>query len=103
MVEYRQGYKTMSPALKTLMQLTLEKRIAHDGNAALRWMVDNLAVTRDPAGNIKPDKEKATEKIDGAIAMIMALDRAFQNNAERKKCVYDTRGLLGYSADGWIQ
>ena len=103
MVEYRQGYKTMSPAMKTLMQLTLEKRIAHGGNLALRWMVDNLAAARDPAGNIKPDKESATEKIDGAVAMIMAVDRAFQNNAKRNRSVYETRGLLGYSANGWIQ
>jgi len=103
MVEYRQGYKTMSPAMKTLMQLTLEKRIAHGGNVALRWMVDNMNASRDPAGNIKPDKESATEKIDGAVAMIMAVDRAFQNNAKRHKSVYETRGIIGYSANGWVQ
>ncbi len=40
--------------------------------------MDNIFIRRDPAGNIKPDKEKSTEKIDGAVAMIMALDRAIR-------------------------
>jgi phage terminase large subunit-like protein len=39
-------------------------------------MCDNLVVRMDPAGNVKPDKEKSTEKIDGMVALIMALDRA---------------------------
>ena len=48
----------------------------------------------DPAGNIKADKEKSTEKIDGAIATIMALDRAIRCRNEKTESVYDTRGLL---------
>ena len=47
-----------------------------------------------PAGNIKPDKEKSTEKIDGAVATIMALDRAIRCGNENVESVYDTRGLL---------
>ena len=66
----------MSPASKELMKLTLEKNIAHGGNPVLRWMLDNIYVKTDSAGNIKPDKEKSTERIDGAVALIMALDRA---------------------------
>ncbi|MDK2986526.1 MAG: hypothetical protein PWQ96_2170 [Clostridia bacterium] len=46
----------------------------------------------DPAGNIKPDKEKSTERIDGAVALIMALDRALRN--EGSGSVYDSRGIL---------
>lgn len=42
----------------------------------LRWMMDNIFIKTDPAGNIKPDKEKSIEKIDGVVATIMALDRA---------------------------
>lgn len=45
----------------------------------LRWMMDNIFIKQDPAGNIKPDKEKSMEKIDGAVAAIMALDRAIRN------------------------
>lgn len=56
----------------------LEKKIAHGGHPGLRWNVDNICIRTDPAGNIKADKEKSTEKIDGAIATIMALDRAIR-------------------------
>lgn len=49
---------------------------------------------RPPAGNIKPDKEKSTEKIDGAVTTIMALDRAIRCGNENVESVYDTRGLL---------
>lgn len=48
----------------------------------------------DPAGNIKADKEKSTEKIDGAIATIMGLDRAIRCGNEVHESVYDRRGLL---------
>ena len=59
----------------------------------LRWMMDNIYVKTDPAGNIKPDKEKSTERIDGAVALIMALDRAIRNNGTGGS-VYDERGIL---------
>lgn len=91
-VPFGQGYKDMSPASKELMKITLEKRIVHGGNPVLRWMMDNIFVKTDPAGNIKPDKEKSTERIDGAVAMIMALDRAIRN--ENRESVYDGRGIL---------
>lgn len=80
-VPFGQGYKDMSPPTKELMKLVLEKRIAHGGNPVLSWMMDNIHVRTDPAGNIKPDKEKSTEKIDGAVALIMALDRAIRNES----------------------
>ena len=83
----------MSPPTKELMKLVLEQKIAHDGNPILRWMIDNIYIRNDPAGNIKADKEKSTEKIDGAIATIMALDRAVRNLGNVKS-VYDDRGLL---------
>jgi len=57
-------------------------------------MMDNIYIRTDPAGNIKPDKEKSTEKIDGAVAMIMALDRAHRNVYETNNSIYNTRGLL---------
>ncbi|HOO51607.1 MAG TPA: terminase large subunit, partial [Alphaproteobacteria bacterium] len=67
--------------------------IVHGGHPVLRWMMDNIYIKQDPAGNIKPDKEKSTEKIDGAVAMIMALDRAIRCGGESTS-VYDSRGLL---------
>lgn len=91
-VPFGQGYKDMSPPTKELMKLTLEKKLAHGGHPVLRWMMDNIFVRTDPAGNIKPDKEKSTEKIDGAVALIMALDRAIRN--DNKESVYNGRGIL---------
>ena len=93
-VPFGQGFKDMSPPTKELMKLTLEKRIAHGGNPVLRWMMDNIYIRTDPAGNIKADKEKSTEKIDGAVATIMALDRAIRCGNDNKESVYDERGLL---------
>jgi phage terminase large subunit-like protein len=89
-----QGFKDMSPPTKELMKLTLEEKIAHGGHPVLRWMMDNIFIRTDPAGNIKPDKEKSTERIDGAVATIMALDRAIRCGGETGSSVYDDRGLL---------
>ena len=93
-VPFGQGYKDMSPPTKELMKLVLEEKLAHGGHPVLRWCVDNIFVRTDPAGNIKPDKEKSTERIDGAVALIMALDRAIRNQGSDLGSVYDERGLL---------
>jgi phage terminase large subunit-like protein len=93
-VPFGQGFKDMSPPTKELMKLTLEEKIAHGGQPVLRWMMDNIFIRTDPAGNIKPDKEKSTERIDGAVALIMALDRALRNQGNTGTSVYDERGLL---------
>ena len=94
MVQFGQGYKDMSPPTKELMKLTLEQTLAHNGHPVLRWMMDNIFIRRDPAGNIKPDKEKSTEKIDGAVAMIMALDRAIRCGNDSGDSIYDSREML---------
>jgi phage terminase large subunit-like protein len=93
-VPFGQGFKDMSPPTKELMKLTLEKKIAHGGQPVLRWMMDNIFIKSDPAGNIKADKEKSTEKIDGVVATIMALDRAIRCGNDMSESVYDRRGLL---------
>ena len=93
-VPFGQGFKDMSPPTKELMKLTLEEKVAHGGHPVLRWMMDNIFIRTDPAVNIKPDKEKSTEKIDGAVATIMALDRAIRCGNDTSASVYDGRGLL---------
>ncbi|OQB13561.1 MAG: Phage Terminase [Firmicutes bacterium ADurb.Bin193] len=93
-VPFGQGFKDMSPPTKELMKLTLEQKIAHGGHPVLRWMMDNIYIRTDPAGNIKADKEKSTEKIDGAVALIMALDRAIRCGNDTGGSVYDKRGIL---------
>lgn len=75
-VPFGQGYKDMNFPTQQMLKLAMEGKLAHGGHPVLRWNVDNIAIKRDPAGNIKADKSKSTEKIDGAIATIMALGRA---------------------------
>ena len=92
MVQFGQGFVSMSPPMKELEKLILGHKIAHGNNPVLSWMASNLVTRMDPAGNIKPDKEKSIEKIDGMVAMIMALDRGLRHEAP-KKSVYEERGL----------
>jgi len=74
---------------------TAEGKLAHGDHPVLAWMVDNIHVRTDPAGDIKPDKQKSTEKIDGVVATIMAIDRDIRRgNAHTGTSVYDSRGLL---------
>ncbi|MCM1232240.1 MAG: terminase large subunit [Ruminococcus flavefaciens] len=91
-VPFGQGYKDMSPPSKELYKLLMEGRINHGGNPVLKWMAQNVVMHQDPAGNIKPDKDKSTEKIDGIVATIMALDRAIR--CQDAVSVYDSRGIL---------
>ena len=93
-VPFGQGFKDMSPPTKELMKLVLEQMVAHGGHPVLRWMMDNIFIRTDPAGNVKADKEKSTEKIDGAVATIMGLDRAIRCGNDAGASVYDSRGLL---------
>lgn len=76
MVEWGQGLASMNAPMKRLMELVLTGELAHGGNEILRWMASNTMAYMDPAGNIKPDKAKSVEKIDGIVALIMALGRA---------------------------
>ena len=95
MVQFGQGYKDMSSPTKELMRLTLNKMIAHGGHPVLRWMMDNIFIKRDTAGNIKSNNEKSTEKIDAAVALIMALDRAVRCGAgDSEASIYDEREML---------
>lgn len=94
MIDFGQGFRSMSYPTKELMRLILDKKVAHNGNDVLSWMLENMVVKTDPAGNVKPDKEKSTEKIDGAVALIMALDIALKGGGETESSVYNDRGIL---------
>jgi len=75
-IPFRQGYASMSPAAKELEKRLLGRSFNHGGNPILRWMAGNTAVENDPAGNIKPSKRKSTERIDGIVALTMAIGRS---------------------------
>ncbi|HBY19967.1 MAG: terminase [Clostridiales bacterium GWE2_32_10] len=95
MVGFGQGFASMSPASKELETMTLQKKIYHGNNKVLNWMMSNTVVRTDPAGNIKPDKSKSIERIDGVIATIMSLDRAVRNSKPQDS-IYENRGVISF-------
>ena len=90
---FGQGFISMSPPSKDFYQLVMEKRIRHGSHPVLDWNVGNVVVDQDAAGNIKPNKRKSTEKIDGAVAMVMGLARATLGGATESS-IYDERGIF---------
>ena len=93
-VPFGQGMASLSFPTKELLRLVLKHQIAHGGNVPLRWMIDNVVVKKDSAGNIKMDKEKSIERIDGAVALVMALDRAIRCGNDNKESIYNDRGII---------
>lgn len=89
-VEVQQGWKSLSDPTKELMSWTLAKKINHLNDPVMNWMMGNVAVWKDPAGNIKPDKSKARERIDGPVALVNAIFLALS----RSYSVYSDRGVL---------
>ena len=79
MVAVRQGFATLSAPTKEVERLVLQKKLAHRGNPVLRWMAANTAISSDAAGNMKPAKDKSTERIDGIVALIIAIERAMRH------------------------
>ena len=91
-VPVRQGWVTMSPALKQLEKEYLGKELKHGDNPVLKWMAANLVVKQDSAGNYTPDKAHSIDRIDGIVALCVALSR--QMNARDVASIYESRGLL---------
>ena len=93
-VPFGQGFASMSSPTKELMNLARQKRLRHAGNPVLRWNMANVVVRKDAAGNFKPDKERSSEKIDGAVALVMAIDRALRHgHGPATSSVYMSRGI----------
>lgn len=86
---FGQGYGSMSAPTKEFEKLILTGKIEHFGNPVLRWMLASMLVKTDPAGNIKPDKEKSTQKIDGIVAAIMALGEWMTAQADDESNPYE--------------
>ena len=75
MVQFGQGFMSMSAPTSELLRLVKAGKLIHGGHPVLRWCASNLAVATDPAGNLKPDKSKSSERIDGISALCNALGR----------------------------
>ena len=93
MIPVGQGYRTMSPATKEFETLILAGSIRHGGNPVLRWMMSNVVLALDPAGNVKPNKAKSNDKIDGIVACLMGLSEAMQNK-NNGGSAYDDREIF---------
>ena len=82
MAEHRQGFISMNEPSKEFERLVISKKIRHGNNPVMNWMVSNVALSRDAAGNIKPNKEKSTGRIDGVVASVMAVGMAYRNTKQ---------------------
>jgi phage terminase large subunit-like protein len=76
LIEWGQGFRDMGPAVDALETAVLQRQLRHGAHPVLTWNCSNVIVARDPAGNRKLDKEKSREKIDGIVALAMALGLA---------------------------
>jgi phage terminase large subunit-like protein len=85
-----QGFMAYAQPMREFERLMLSRFIHHGGNPILKWMADNVVVKTDPAGNLKPDKSKSQNKIDGIVALVMAIDR-FTRHTES---AYTSRGVI---------
>jgi phage terminase large subunit-like protein len=88
------GFVSQSSPTKYLESLVLDKKINHGGHPVLRWMMSNITLQEDPAGNIKINKGKSKDKIDGIAALIMALAEYMNTLGEDGESIYEDRGLI---------
>jgi phage terminase large subunit-like protein len=94
MTPFAQGFKTFNEPSKELERLVLSEKLHHGNNPVLRWMAGNVSVEFDAMTNIKPSKKKSTEKIDGIVALIMALGIAINDiEDDDADSVYEARGI----------
>lgn len=94
MASFRQGFASMSEPTKKLEELVLNEKLEHFGNGLLRWCASNAVVREDPAGNIKPDKEKSNEKIDALVSAVLSVGLAQVSYEKPTESVYESRGAL---------
>lgn len=90
MVGFGQGFSSMSGPCKELERLYMSHQIAHGGHKVLRWMATNVVATKDAAENIKFDRAKSTQKIDGMVALAMALGRAIVGPGPEEKSFWES-------------
>lgn len=94
MIPLGQGYQSLNNPTKYLETLILDKKLNHGGNPVLRWAFDNCMMTMDAAGNIKPDKGKAKQRIDPIVALIESIDGVMKNIDTTS--IYETEGVKAF-------
>ena len=96
---FGQGYASMSTPTKEFERLVLTGLIEHFGNPVLRWQLASVAIATDPAGNIKVDKRKTSQKVDGIVAAIEALGQLMSDLSGDDRNPYASRGLRSLDND----
>jgi len=92
--EHGQGFISMSEPTKELEKMVLSRDIIHDDNPVLSWQLGNVELSIDAADNIKPDKAKSSQKIDGVVALVMAINCYMKNKGNNTKSIYEERGII---------
>ena len=95
LIPHGQGFRDMNPAVEILEDLLMKKELRHGMHPVLTWCISNTRIQADPANNRKPDKLKSTGRIDGCVALMMALNGA-ASKAEDTVSIYQSRGVLTF-------
>ena len=90
----KQNMSHMAGPTKELERLIMQREIHHNSNPVLTWMFDNVAIRRDSEDNIKVDREHSREKVDGIVALVMAIAVFIKQSQAVQKSIYDDRGVL---------
>ena len=90
-----QGYLAFNRPMKEIEKMVADKVLVHEGNPMMRWQMGNVVLKTDEYGNIKPNKGASSEKIDGVVAMAMAIGACLQDNYKNigSKSIYEDRGF----------
>ena len=91
---YGQGYVSMTPPIREMEVMVKQKKLHHGGHTMLRWMASNIQIKLDEAFNIKFNKARSQDKIDGMVALAMAVGEWMTCNREGDgSSVYEDQGL----------
>jgi phage terminase large subunit-like protein len=93
-VEVRMTTPNLSEPMKWLEAMIVAGRVHHNGDPVLAWMLNNVTAKVDANDNVFPRKDRDENKIDGAVALILAMGRALADSADDGRSVYETRGLV---------
>ena len=95
MQPFAQSYAHMNVPTKTIDSKLYGGELQHDGNPVMSWMIGNVEISQDSSGNIKPDKKRSEEKIDGVVGLAMAIGEWLTDKAQpQEQSVYNNRGFI---------
>lgn len=93
LIPFGQGFASMSAPTKDIETLALQQKINHGNNPVVNWMMSNVAIQRDASDNIKIDKAKSSEKVDGIVALAMSHGIHLADRKTEDKSIYEERGM----------